>query len=53
MTAQQIAAELGTGEQTVKVHRAHLMQILNLDSVASLVRAAEKSGLHRRPRAGG
>ncbi|WP_063768844.1 response regulator [Verrucomicrobium sp. BvORR034] len=50
---KQIAAELGTGEQTIKVHRARLMQKLNLDSVADLVRAAEKSGLHRQPLAGG
>lgn len=50
---KQIAADLGTGEQTIKVHRARLMQKLNLDSVADLVRAAEKSGLHRQPLADG
>lgn len=50
---KQIAAELGTGEQTIKVHRARLMQKLNLDSVADLVRTAEKYGLHTQTPAGG
>lgn len=34
---KQIAAELGMSEKTVKVHRAHLMGKLQIDSVAALV----------------
>jgi FixJ family two-component response regulator len=34
---KQIAAELGTAEKTVKVHRAHLLQKLGVVSVAELV----------------
>jgi FixJ family two-component response regulator len=39
---KQIAADLGTGEQNIKFHRAHIMQKMNVKSVADLVRAAEK-----------
>jgi FixJ family two-component response regulator len=35
---KQIAGELGTVEQTVKVHRAHVMQKMKARSVAELVR---------------
>src|SRR5215468_2924848 len=35
---KQIAGELGTVEQTVKVHRAHVMQKMKVHSVAELVR---------------
>jgi FixJ family two-component response regulator len=35
---KEIAAELGTGEQTVKVHRGRVMQKLGVGSVAELVR---------------
>jgi FixJ family two-component response regulator len=34
---KQIAYELGTSEKTIKVHRARVMQKLELDSVAALV----------------
>lgn len=34
---KQIAYELGTSEKTVKVHRARVMQKLEVDSVAALV----------------
>lgn len=34
---KQIADELGTSERTIKVHRAHVMQKLEVDSVAALV----------------
>jgi FixJ family two-component response regulator len=37
-----IAAELGTVEQTVKVHRGRVMKKLEVDSVADLVRLAER-----------
>lgn len=38
-----IAAELGVGEKTVKVHRGRMMEKLGLHSVADLVRAVERS----------
>jgi len=37
---KQIAADLGTGEHTVKVHRARVMEKMGVESVADLVRAA-------------
>jgi FixJ family two-component response regulator len=36
---KQIAAELGTAEKTIKVHRARMMEKMQVDSVAGLVRA--------------
>jgi FixJ family two-component response regulator len=39
---KQIAGDIGTVEQTVKVHRAHLMQKLKVQSVAELVRLTER-----------
>jgi FixJ family two-component response regulator len=39
---KQIAADLGTGEQNIKVHRGRLMRKLGLRSVAELVRLAER-----------
>ena len=36
---KQIAAELGTAEKTVKVHRARMMRKMQFDSLAGLVRA--------------
>jgi DNA-binding NarL/FixJ family response regulator len=44
---KQIAAELGTSEKTIKVHRARVMQKLSVGSVAELVRLAERNGLLR------
>jgi FixJ family two-component response regulator len=43
---KQIAAELGTSEITVKVHRAQTMQKMRAGSLADLVRIAERLGLH-------
>jgi len=39
---KQIAAELGTSEATVKVHRSQLMRKMHAESVADLVRMADK-----------
>ena len=38
---KQIAAELGTVEQTVKIHRARVMTKMKVDSIAELVRTVE------------
>lgn len=42
---KQIAAEIGTTEATVKVHRSQLMRKMGADSLADLVRMAERLGI--------
>jgi FixJ family two-component response regulator len=42
---KQIAADLGTVEKTVKVHRGRMMKKLGVRTVADLVRLAEKAGI--------
>ena len=42
---KQIAGELGTTEATVKVHRAKVMHKMKADSLADLIRMAEKLGV--------
>jgi FixJ family two-component response regulator len=42
---KQIAAELGTTEAAVKVHRSQLMRKMGADSLPQLVRMAEKMGI--------
>jgi len=42
---KQVAAEIGTTEATVKVHRSQLMKKMGADSLPELVRMAEKLGI--------
>ncbi len=42
---KQIAADLGTVEKTIKVHRARVMKKLGVTSVADLVRLTEHAGV--------
>ncbi len=42
---KQIAADLGTGEQNIKLHRAHIMEKMGVESLADLVRTAERLGV--------
>ena len=42
---KQIAFELGTAEKTIKVHRARVMDKMDVDSLADLVRLAARVGI--------
>ena len=42
MLNKQIAGELGTAENTVKVHRSRAMEKMNAQSFADMVRMIEK-----------
>lgn len=46
MLNKQIAFEMGISEKTIKVHRARVMQKMQADSLADLVRMAEKASVH-------
>jgi FixJ family two-component response regulator len=48
---KQIGGELGTTEATVKVHRAKVMHKMQADSLADLIRMAEKLGVSIREQA--
>jgi FixJ family two-component response regulator len=45
MLNKQIAFKLGTVEKTIKVHRARVMDKMGVDSIAELVRLAERVGI--------
>jgi FixJ family two-component response regulator len=49
---KQIAAQLGTGEKTVKVHRARVMHKMGVRSVPELVRLAARVGITMEPTTG-
>jgi FixJ family two-component response regulator len=42
---KQIAGDLGAAEKTIKVHRARVMQKMQVQSVAELVRVCDRLGL--------
>jgi FixJ family two-component response regulator len=42
---KQVAYALGIGEHTVKVHRSRVMEKMGVESLADLVRAAERLGI--------
>src|SRR5215510_4748653 len=42
---KEIAGDLGTVEQTVKIHRARVMQKMRVHSVAELVRLTQRCGI--------
>ncbi len=51
---KQIAAELGTVEKTIKVHRARVMEKMGVKSLAELARIAERAGIGKgQPATGG
>jgi FixJ family two-component response regulator len=43
---KQIAGDLGAAEKTIKVHRGRVMQKMQVQSVADLVRASDRLGGH-------
>jgi FixJ family two-component response regulator len=42
---KQIALRLGTSEKTIKIHRSHVMHKMRAESLADLVRMAQKLGI--------
>ena len=51
MMNKQIAAELGTGEQNIKIHRSHVMTKMQADTLADLVKIGERLGISGEPSA--
>jgi FixJ family two-component response regulator len=50
MLNKQIAFTLNIAEKTVKIHRGRVMEKLRVDSVAELVRLAEKARIESPPK---
>jgi FixJ family two-component response regulator len=50
---KQIAADLGTVEHTIKVHRARVMQKMQARSLTALVQLAQRAGIEAAPSAKG
>lgn len=48
MMNKQVAHELGTVEKTIKVHRSRVMEKMGVESLAELVRLAERVGIGKR-----
>ena len=44
---KETAADLGTAEKTIKLHRARVMEKMKVESLAALVRLAERVGLNK------
>jgi RNA polymerase sigma factor (sigma-70 family) len=49
---KQVAADLGVGEKTIKVHRARAIKKMKVQSLADLVRVTERAGIKPLPDAG-
>jgi FixJ family two-component response regulator len=49
---KQAAAELGISEKTIKVHRARIMEKMEVESLAALVLIAERLGVAHAPEGG-
>ena len=49
---KQVAAHLGVGEKTIKVHRARVIKKMKVQSMADLVRMTERVGIKPLPDAG-
>jgi FixJ family two-component response regulator len=49
MLNKQVGRQLGVTEKTVKFHRGNVMEKMGADSLADLVRMAEKIGISARP----
>jgi FixJ family two-component response regulator len=46
---KQIAADLGTGEQNIKIHRGRVMEKMGAQALVDLVRAADRLGIRKPP----